>query len=127
MKNKQLVSMSIALAVLAVVYFVITGGNDETQIGQEPLPDIPVEKIQSIQITSVNETSAILETLTLPRGKDAWIVGNGRDYPADTDRIERFVKEFTEMKVLRQVPANASQLGRMPAPIPGEFASIRMG
>ena len=82
-------------------------------IGQEPLSGLPVGKIQSIQITSINETSAALETLTLTRGKDAWIVGNGRDYPADSDRIERFVKEFTEMKVLRQVPASASQLGRI--------------
>ena len=115
MKNKQLVSMCIALALVGVVYLVGTEGNGEPQmiIGQEPLSDLPVEKIKSIQITSVNETSAILETLTLTRGKDAWIVGNGRDYPADTDRIERFVKEFTEMKVLRRVPASASQLGRI--------------
>ena len=110
MKNKQLVSMCIALALVAVVYFAVTGDNDEPQmiIGQEPLSDLPVEKIRSIQITSVNETSANLETLILTRGKDAWIVGNGRDYPADTERIERFVKEFTEMKVLRQVSASTS-------------------
>ena len=115
MKNKQLVSMCIALALVGVVYLVSTGGNGEPQmiIGQEPLSDLPVEKIKSIQITSVNETSANLETLILTRGKDAWIVGNGRDYPADADRIERFVKEFTEMKVLRRVPASASQLRRI--------------
>jgi len=115
MKNKQLVSMCVAFAFVAIVYLVSSGGNDEPQmiIGHEPLSDLPVGKIQSIQITSINETSAALETLTLTRGKDAWIVGNGRDYPADSGRIERFVKEFTEMKVLRQVPASASQLGRI--------------
>ena len=115
MKNKQLVSMCVAFAFVAIVYLVSSGGNDEPQmiIGHEPLSGLPVGKIQSIQITSINETSAALETLTLTRGKDAWIVGNGRDYPADSDRIERFVKEFTEMKVLREVPASASQLGRI--------------
>ena len=117
--------MCIALALVAVVYLMSTGSSGEPQmiIGQEPLSDLPVEKIQSIQITSVNETSAILETLTLTRGKDAWIVGNGRDYPADTDRIERFVKEFTEMKVLRQVPASPSQLERIHLLDPGKGAN----
>ena len=107
--------MCVAFAFVAIVYLVSSGSNDEPQmiIGQEPLSGLPVGKIQSIQITSINETSAALETLTLTRGKDAWIVGNGRDYPADSDRIERFVKEFTEMKVLREVPASASQLGRI--------------
>ena len=50
-------------------------------------------------------------------------MGNGRDYPADTDRIERFVKEFKEMKVLRQVPASASQLGRIHLLDPGKGAN----
>jgi len=115
MKNKQLGSMCVVFALVAIVYLASSGGSDELQmiIGQEPLSELPVGKIQSIQITSINETSAALETLTLTRGKDAWIVGNGRDYPADSDRIERFVKEFKEMKVLRQVPASASQLGRI--------------
>jgi len=116
MKNKQLVLMGIAFALVAAVYLVITGGEGEPQmiIGQEPLTDLPVGKIQSIQITSVSETDdGIVETLILTRGKDGWIVGNGRNYQADTDRIERFVKEFKEMKVLRQVPASASQLERI--------------
>ncbi len=116
--------MCIALGLVAAVYLISTGGNEEPKmiIGQEPLSGLPVEKIQSIQITSVNETSAILETLTLTRGKDDWIVGNGRNYPADTDRIERFVKEFTEMKVLRQVPSSASQLERIHLLEPGKGA-----
>mgnify|MGYP004391110251 CR=1 FL=1 len=93
--------MCSALALAAVLYLVSTRGNDQPQmiIGQEPLANLPVEKIQSIKITSVNETSAILETLTLTRGENAWIVGNGRDYPADADRIERFVKEFKNIYV----------------------------
>jgi len=125
MKNKQLVTMCSALALAAVLYFASTGGSDQPKmiIGQEPLVDLPVEKIQSIKITSVNETSAILETLTLTRGENAWIVGNGRDYPADSDRIERFVKEFKEMKVLRRVPATASQLGRIHLLDPGKGAN----
>jgi hypothetical protein len=116
MKNKQLVSMCTAFALVAVVYWVSTGGEGEPKmiIGQEPLTDLPVGKIQSIQITSVNGAdNGTVETLTLTRGKNAWIVGNGRDYPADADRIERFVTEFKEMKVLRQVPASASQLERI--------------
>ena len=117
--------MCSALALAAVLYFVTTRGSDQPKmiIGQEPLANLPVEKIQSIKITSVNETSAILETLTLTRGENAWIVGNGRDYPADSDRIERFVKEFKEMKVLRRVPATASQLGRIHLLDPGKGAN----
>ena len=116
MKNKQLVLMGVAFALVAGVYFLSTGGDDEPQmiIGQEPLSDLPVGKIQSIQITSISESDyGVVETLILTRSKHGWIVGNGRNYPADTDRIERFVKEFTEMKVLRQVSASTSQLGRI--------------
>jgi hypothetical protein len=91
-------------------------------IGQEPLADLPVGKIQSIKISAANETSAVVETLNLSRGKDSWVVGNGRDFPADPDRIERFVKEFKEMKVLRQVSASANQLGRIHLLEPGKSA-----
>tara|TARA_B100000959_G_C14940177_1_gene607463 strand:- start:713 stop:1858 length:1146 start_codon:yes stop_codon:yes gene_type:complete len=89
-------------------------------VGQEPLSDLPVEKVQSIKISAANETSAVVETLNLTRGKDSWIVGNSRNYPADSDRIERFVKEFTEMKVLRQVSASAKQLERIHLLEPGK-------
>ena len=66
MNNKQLVSMCIAFALVAAVYLVSTGGEGEPQmiIGQEPLTDLPVGEIQSIQITSVNGAdSGTVETL----------------------------------------------------------------
>jgi hypothetical protein len=117
MKTKQLMILLAALAVVAGLYFLTSDDEDAPQmfIGKEPLAALPMNKIQSIQITGVtiDESGTNVNTLTLSRSAEGWQVGNGRDYPADTDRIERFVKEFTEMKVLRQVPASAKQLGRI--------------
>ena len=41
------------------------------------------------------------------------MVVNRKGYPADPDRIENFVKSFTEMKALRELSAGAEQLDRI--------------
>ncbi|MCH2602120.1 MAG: DUF4340 domain-containing protein, partial [Pedosphaera sp.] len=52
-------------------------------------------------------------TLTLRRAEEQWVVVNRKGYPADPDRIENFVKSFTEMKALRELSAGAEQLDRI--------------
>ena len=116
MKNTPLIALLVALPVVAGVYFITSADSDEPQIiiGKEPLADLAVEKIASIQVTALDSTdNNKLSVLKLTRGDKGWEVGNGRNYPADTDRVERFVKEFTEMKVLREVTASANQLERI--------------
>lgn len=116
MNQKTLAALLVALPIVIGLYFITEIGNDQPQIiiGKEPLANLAVEKINTIQITALDATDPQkLNIFKLTRGEKGWQVGNGRDYPADTDRVERFVREFTEMKVLREVSASDKQLGRI--------------
>ncbi len=106
--NGILISL-IVLVIAAVLYFSGLGGNRGATIivGKEPLAELPVSKITAIVIA--DETS----TLTLRRAEKQWVVVNRKGYPADPDRIENFVKSFTEMKALRELSAGAEQLDRI--------------
>jgi len=106
--NGILISL-IVLVIAAVLYFSGLGGNRGATIivGKEPLAELPISKITAIVIA--DETS----TLTLRRAEKQWVVVNRKGYPADPDRIENFVKSFTEMKALRELSAGAEQLDRI--------------
>ena len=106
--NGILISL-IVLVIAAVLYFSGLGGNRGATIivGKEPLAELPISKITAIVIA--DETS----TLTLRRAEKQWVVVNREGYPADPDRIENFVKSFTEMKALRELSAGAEQLDRI--------------
>ena len=106
--NGILISL-IVLVIAAVLYFSGLGGNRGATIivGKEPLAELPISKITAIVIA--DETS----TLTLRRAEKQWVVINRKGYPADPDRIENFVKSFTEMKALRELSAGAEQLDRI--------------
>ena len=106
--NGVLISL-IVLVIAAVLYFSGLGGNRGATIivGKEPLAELPISKITAIVIA--DETS----TLTLRRAEKQWVVVNREGYPADGDRIENFVKSFTEMKALRELSAGAEQLDRI--------------
>ena len=106
--NGILISL-IVLVIAAVLYFSGLGGNRGATIivGKEPLAELPISKITAIVIA--DETS----TLTLRRAEEQWVVVNRKGYPADPDRIENFVKSFTEMKALRELSAGAEQLDRI--------------
>ncbi len=112
MKTNKNTGVIISLAVLlvsALLYISGVGGNRGATIivGKEPLADLPVSKISAIVIA--DETS----TLTLKRAEKQWVVVSRKGYPADPDRIENFVKTFTEMKALRELSAGADQLNRI--------------
>ena len=106
--NGILISL-IVLVIAAVLYFSGLGGNRGATIivGKEPLAELPISKITAIVIA--DETS----TLTLRRAEKQWVVVNRKGYPADPNRIENFVKSFTEMKALRELSAGAEQLDRI--------------
>ena len=106
--NGILISL-IVLVIAAVLYFSGLGGNRGATIivGKEPLAELPISKITAIVIA--DETS----TLTLRRAEEQWVVVNRKGYPADPNRIENFVKSFTEMKALRELSAGAEQLDRI--------------
>ena len=108
-KNNGILIALVVLVVATFLYFIGAGGNRGTTIivGKEPLADLPVSKISAIVIA--DETS----TLTLKRADEQWVVVTRKGYPADPDRIENFVKSFTEMKALRELSAGAEQLDRI--------------
>ena len=109
----NLVPPAIVLIVLIVIGMLIKGGGTSTSIviGKEPLSGLPLSKIGSIVITKNSEQTP--STLTLTRADKQWVVENKNGYPADADRIEKFIREFKDMKVLRELTAGKSQLGRI--------------
>ena len=108
-KNNGILISLVVLAAAALLYFSGLRGNRGATIivGKEPLANLPVSKISAIVIA--DEAS----TLTLRRAEEQWVVVNRKGYPADPDRIENFVKSFTEMKALRELSAGAEQLDRI--------------
>ena len=108
-KNNGILISLVVLAAAALLYFIGAGGNRGATIivGKEPLADLPVSKISAIVIADE------ARTLTLRRAEKQWVVVNRKGYPADPDRIENFVKSFTEMKALRELSAGAEQLDRI--------------
>jgi hypothetical protein len=98
----------------------VTAGKSSTAaivIGKEPLDGLPFSKIHSIVITA--NKSEMKDTLILNRAKDGWVVVSSQGYPADAERIEKFVREFKDMKVLRELSAPSDQLGRIELIDPG--------
>ena len=111
---KKIVILSVILIVLGVLFSSTRKSNDITVvIGKEPLAELPIEQIHSIRIESVDATDQAVKSLLLERGEDQWEVSDENGYPADSERIHRFIKNFTDMKVLREVSASQSQLGRL--------------
>ena len=94
--------------IAAVLYFSSLGGNRGATIivGKEPLAELPINEITAIVIA--NEASTL--TLSVPRSNGWWLIAR---VSADPDRIENFVKSFTEMKALRELSAGAEQLDRI--------------
>ena len=109
----NLVPTVIVLIVLIVIGVIIKGSGTSPAIviGKEPMNDLPLSRIGSIVITKNSDQSK--DTLTLKRADEQWVVVNRNGYPADPDRIEKFVREFKDMKVLRELTAGKNQLGRV--------------
>ena len=112
-RSNKIVGPVVALAILAVIYLATTNRNTSASIiiGKEPLADLPFSQINSIVITAnQNETK---DTLTVSRASEGWVVVNREGYPADAERIGKFVREFKDMKVLRELSARSGQLARI--------------
>ena len=109
----NLVPTVIVLIVLIVIGVIIKGSGTSPAIviGKEPMNDLPLSRIGSIVITKNSDQSK--DTLTLKRADEQWVVVNRNGYPADPDRIEKFIREFKDMKVLRELTAGKNQLGRV--------------
>ena len=116
---KKIIVPAIVLIVLGVIYLATAGKSSTASIviGKEPLAELPFSKINSIVITA-NKSEA-KDTLTLNRADEGWIVVNREAYPANAERIEKFVSEFKDMKVLRELSAASDQLGRIGLIDPG--------
>ena len=118
-RSKKIVGPAIVLAILGVIYLMTAGKSSTASIviGKEPLAELPFSKINAIVITA-NKSEA-KDTLTLNRADEGWVVVNREAYPADAERIEKFVSEFKDMKVLRELSAASDQLGRIGLIDPG--------
>ena len=105
--NKTVSLLIVSLLGLAVLFSVTNKSDDIViVIGDEPLAELPVEEIHSIHIESIDDMDQAIKTLHLKRGEKQWLVANEQDYPADSDRILRFINNFIDMKVLREVSAS---------------------
>ena len=118
-RSNKIVVPVIVLIILGVIYMVTAGKSSTAAIviGKEPLDELPFSKIHSIVITA--NKSEIKDTLILNRAKEGWVVVSSQGYPADAERIEKFVREFKDMKVLRELSAPSDQLGRIELIDPG--------
>jgi len=118
-RSNKIVVPVIVLIILGVIYMVTAGKSSTAAIviGKEPLDGLPFSKIHSIVITA--NKSEIKDTLILNRAKEGWVVVSSQGYPADAERIEKFVREFKDMKVLRELSAPSDQLGRIELIDPG--------
>ena len=128
-RSKKIVAPAIVLVVLGVIYLATAGksGTASIVIGKEPLAELPFSKINSIVITA--NKSETKDTLTLNRADEGWVVVNREAYPADAERIQKFVSEFKDMKVLRELSAASDQLGRIGLIDPGassEYSATRI-
>ena len=131
MKAQDITVVLSATIALATAYGYVKLNPDTPEarvvIGEEPLAGLPFSKINSIVI--IANKSETKDTLTLNRADEGWVVVNREAYPANAERIEIFVSEFKDMKVLRELSAASDQLGRIGLIDPGaasENSAIRI-
>lgn len=75
-------------------------------IGTPVLPNLPVNQVHQIVITTANNT------VTLAKVKGTWSVASRFGYPANFDKIANNLLQLSEMKVGQVVTTGESQKGR---------------
>jgi hypothetical protein len=109
MKLKSLIILLVITAVLAGLSILVLRPqkNEKTKIGALLLPDLPVNKVAQITLTTPESR------VVLVKGSDVWQVENRFGYPADFDQISEFVRKFSKLKVGRSFEGTPDSLARL--------------
>jgi hypothetical protein len=109
MKLKSLLILLVITSVLAgLSTLVLKPRNDEqTKIGAPLLPDLPVNDVARMTLTSSDSS------VVLVKGTDIWRVESRYGYPADFDQISEFVRKFSKLKIGRSFEGSPETLARL--------------
>lgn len=112
MKLRTLVLTVAVLALLsAVAWFAQRPApppSKDPRVGQPLLDRATVEKARKLRVSDQGKS------VTLDRQADAtWRVDSYHDFPADFDKLSRFISSLTDAKVQRFVTANPERLDRL--------------
>jgi len=107
MKPKTL----IILLILAVLFIGLAYYSARKQkpfppavIGVKILPNLPVNRVSKIVITSKNGTT------TVAKSKEKWVVASRFNYPANFDKVADTIRKLSELKIGQTVSATPAQL-----------------
>ena len=112
MKLKQLLLIVALLAAVSALVFIVRrpapAPSADARLGQPLLTTTTAENIAEIRLSDAGKT------LTLKRDSaGAWYVPAYYDFPADFQKIARFVTELAETKLTRLVTTNPDRIARL--------------
>ncbi|MBU2490190.1 MAG: DUF4340 domain-containing protein [Proteobacteria bacterium] len=123
MRKTTLVILLAALAALAgVTALVLNRSQPRTQpvaMGEKLFPDLLVNNVAKIVVQA---PGARVEVVKTPHG---WVVPSRDGYPADFERVARFVRKFADLKIGRTFPAVQGELSRLGLEEPGPAEGLR--
>jgi len=96
-----------ALICGAVIFYYPAHKNNSAPeaIGSKVLPNLPVNQVAKIVITSKDGVNIIAKS------KDKWVVASRFNYPANFDKVADIIRELSELKIGQTVHATPAQLG----------------
>ncbi len=114
MKARPLI-ITLIVAALLIGYAVWQSKRNQTPttqtitfaIGDRLFSSFPVNEIHTVRLQSA-EASA-----TLTRTDDGWVVAERENYPADFEKLARFLRQLQDLKPAQSVAAGPSQHGRL--------------
>jgi len=121
MRNKTLIVMLAVLVLLSgatalILYF---AGQKDAEVGMGSLlfEKLDVNRAALIKVASADNS------FNVTRKASGWQVDKGFDYPADFDKVSRFLRGLTELKVGRAFDATPERIARLTLASPADSAS----
>ena len=119
MKSKQLVQLLVIVVVLVVIGLLVRQrqqrdwSDSGVAVGQPILKEFPLNDVTSFTIEDDEQR------VKLHKPADEWRVASRYDYPADFEKISKFLINVSQLKVTQTVAAGESQYGRLNLLPPG--------
>ena len=111
MKTKTLVLLLIILAVLVgagtLVVRMKAPETPENEFGRNLFKDFPVNEITTMSV------KVSLESVSLAKEDNQWVVKDRFDYPADFNKIADFVRQLKDLKIGRSFEGSEDTLKRL--------------
>lgn len=113
MKGKNLIIILLITIALVGTFFLIRKKDiqnleaSQTKIGTKFLPDLQLDKIISLKISSGEDLKADIR-----KADDKWLVVNLYNYPVNPSKLRSFTLDLSEMKVLKAIDAPEKELSR---------------